>query len=60
MCQLPTKKPNVVLRKNQTIFLTSTVSKKVKFVKFAVKKAILANLGSLRGLHSLFHLLTYE
>jgi len=49
-----------MLRKKQTIILTPTVSKKVKFVKFGVKKANLATLGSRGGLHSLFHLLTCE
>jgi len=53
------KKPNVE-KKKQTIFLTPTVSKKVKFVKLGVKKANLATLWSRGGLHFLFHLLTCE
>jgi len=58
MCQLPPKKPNV--EKKQTIISTPTVSRKVKFVKFGVKKENLATLVSRGGLHSLFHLLTCE
>jgi len=58
MCQLPPKKPNV--ENKQTIILTPTVYKKVKFVKFGVKKANQATLGSRGGLHSLSHLLTCE
>jgi len=49
-----------ILTKKQTIFLTPRVSKKVKFVKFGIKKANLAALGNQGGLHSLFHLLTCE
>jgi len=41
-------------RKNQTIFLTATVSKKAKFVKFGVKKANLANLAHYRNLKRTF------
>jgi len=58
MCQLPPK--SQMLRKKQTIILTPTVSKTVKFVKFGVKKANLATLGSRGSLHSLFYLLTCE
>jgi len=58
VCQLPPKKPNIDKKTNN--FLTPSVSKKVKFVKFGVKKANLATLGSRGGLHSLFHLLTCE
>jgi len=56
MRQLPPKKTNIEKKMNN--FLTPTVSKKVKLVKFGVKKANTATLGSRGSLHSLFHLLT--
>jgi len=54
MCQLPPKMPNMEKKKPkiQRIFLTPTTCKKAKFVKFGVKKSILATLSlSARGMH---------
>jgi len=48
------------LGKKQTNFLTSAVSEKSQICEIWRQKANLATLGSRGGLHSLFHLLTYE
>jgi len=53
MCQLPPKRAKYCEKNEQ--FFDATVSKKVKFVKFGVKKANLATLWNRGGLHSLFH-----
>jgi len=59
MCKLPRKKPNIEEKKLKQ-FLTLTISKEVKFVKFGDKKANLATLGTRGGVHLLFHLLTCD